>query len=134
MPILNAQGLPAREVEVLHPAREMGRESGAKSAEDESVFLQVIDAALDALLDETTPERIGEKVYENLLGYIEGREATLAVKPLLFLSRLETARVERLPRRIRRAWFSLYKAGVRRWQRGGGQLSGKRPVLPEIPG
>lgn len=135
MPILNAQGNPYREVETVHPAREKGREAGAACAPNEDVLVQVLDAALTCMLDETQAERDRERAYENCIGFAEGFAAMMEVKPLLFLTRQQTAHVERLPRRIRRAWFSLYRSGVRRWQRAGGNMvAGNRPELPEIPG
>lgn len=133
--LLDAYGHPVQaEVNTWHPAREKGYASGAACCDDEALYTQVVDIALGALLDETTPEHIAEKVYEHLCGYVEGRTEMLAVQPLQFLTRQQTAQVAHLPRRLRLAWTSLYKRAVKRWRHAGGTLSGRKPVLPAIPG
>lgn len=132
-------GLPAVEVkaERIHPQREQGRGSGrAHAGADEKatkLYVDVIDATLTALLDESTPEHIADKTFEHFLGFIEGWSEMMEVEPLLFLTRQQTARINTLPRRLRLAWMSEYKRGVRQWQRRGGAVEGNRPVLPEIP-
>lgn len=135
MPILNAQGTPYRDLEVVRPAREQGREAGAVTAPNEDVFVQVIDAALTCMLDETQRESDRERAYENVIGFAEGWAAMMDVKPLLFLTRQQTAKVNALPRKFRLAFMSEYKRGVRQWQRRGGALvAGNRPVIPVPPG
>jgi hypothetical protein len=125
-------------VERVHPQRERGRAAGRANADNDEVYFAVIDAALAALLNETTPEAMGERVYENLVGFVEGRSEALAkieeTEPLPFLTKAQTARVEALPRPVRRAWRAEYDRSVRRWHRAGGELSGRRLVLPVIPG
>lgn len=122
------------EVEVLHPYREQGRDAGKASAkDDETVLAECLGASLDCLLDDAQPAAVKEKSFEYVQGFAEGWAEMMAVKPLQFLTRQQTDRVANLPRRIRRAWMSEYERGKRRWVRSGGALSGKRPVLPEIP-
>ena len=126
---------PSDAPEVIHPAREKGYESGAACAPNEQLLTDLIGVTIDCLLDETQTERDRERSYENLIGFLAGYTDMMAVRPLLFLTRQLTAKVNRLPRRIRRAWFSEYERGVRAWRKRGGTLvEGNRPVLPEIPG
>jgi len=136
--LVDASGVPlppSDAPEVIHPQREKGYEAGAASAPNEKLMEDLIELTIGYLLDETQPVRDLERSYENLLGFLAGYNDMMAVKPLLFLTRQQTAKVERLPRRIRRAWFSEYERGVRAWRKRGGTLvEGNRPVLPEIPG
>lgn len=139
--LVDQHGNPARAnpdaIEVLHPQREKGREAGRTLPDDkqgETRYLESIDAALTCLLDETTPENIAERVFENLMGVVEGYEEAAAIRPLQFLTRMQTDRVLKLPRGLRRAWLSEHSKAVRRWAKGGGSISGKRPQLPAIPG
>lgn len=126
------------DIEVLHPARSQGRINGRNAAgaarqPDEALYLGVIDISLTCVLDETQPERDRERAGENLLGFAEGWAEILQIKPMMFLTRCQTERVLGLPRNVRVMWLSEYKRGCRRWSRAGGAVSGKRPVLPEIP-
>jgi hypothetical protein len=114
--------------EVIHPQREQGREAGRASCGKDETFALMVEAALGCVLDETMPERTREKSGEYCLGFAEGWAEMMAVAPLKFLTRLQTARVNSLPRRIRLMWLSEYRKGVKRWRKKGG-----RPVLPEIP-
>lgn len=119
----------------VHPVRERGRAAGRMIAGDEEKLCAVMEAALACGLDETYPEDIREKALLNCLGVAEGyREMMMEVPfPMQFLTRVQTARVLGLPRIVRRAWMSHYNRGVRHWVKQGGSLSGKRPMLPEIP-
>lgn len=124
---------PEVELEVIHPARAQGRIDGRAQAGKDEIFEQVVEAGLGCVLDETYPESVREKAGENVLGFAEGWAEMMQVTPMQFLTRQQTARVLELPRPLRRAWLSEYKKGCRHWARGGGAISGKRPVLPEIP-
>lgn len=117
----------------VHPQREQGIAAGRNHAGNEAVLLGVIDGALGCALDESQPDDLREKSAEYAIGFAQGWHEIMMVQPLFLLTRQQTARVNSLPRRIRLAWLAEYKRGVRRWQRAGGNLSGKRPVLPQIP-
>lgn len=125
----------------MHPARRHGMTAGMVAAggrqPNEEIYVQVIDAVLTSLLEEReddTPTPEHEASYENLCGFVEGFAKMMEVKPLLFLTRAQTAHVEALPRPIKLAWRAEYRRSVKKWKRAGGALSGKRPVLPSIPG
>ena len=129
---------PDPELEVLHPAREQGRINGREAAgggrtPNVDLYAAVIDASLTCVLDETQQERDRERSGENLRGFAEGWAEMMAVEPLQFLTRIQTARVLSLPRRIRMMWIAEHRRACRRWARAGGAVSGKRPVLPSIP-
>jgi hypothetical protein len=128
--------LPASDAPaVIHPAWEKGYASGAACAPNDDLLTNMVGVSLDCMLDETQPDHDRERSYENMTGFVAGYHDMMAVKPLLFLTRQQTAHVNRLPRRIRRAWLSEYERGCRQWQRrGGAMIGGNRPVLPEIPG
>jgi hypothetical protein len=117
----------------IHPQRTAGVVAGRNHGGDEGVLLGVIEYALGCALDETQPDDLREKSAEYAIGFAQGWNEILMVQPLFLLTRQQTARVNSLPRRVRRAWLAEYQRGVRHWQRAGGNLSGKRPVLPEIP-
>lgn len=139
--ILGPNGSPAITIEAerAHPQRALGRAAGRQNADNEELYLTIIDAGLTALLKEDTPEDIGEKIYENIAGFVEGRAEVLAkieeTVPMMFLTKAQTARVEALPRNVRRSWLSEYRKGAKQWhKRGGKMIVGNRPVLPVIPG
>lgn len=110
-----------------------GLNSGRRNAGSDDVFTMVADATLACLLDETAPEHVREKSFANLLGFVTGWSEVLAVPPRQFLTPYQAWCVTRMPRAMRQAWESEYRKGVKRWRTAGGTLSGKRPVLPEIP-
>lgn len=116
-----------------HPQRVAGISAGRGCAGDLSKIEHVIDYGLACALDETQPDDLREKSAEYAIGFAQGWHEIMMVTPLFLLSRQQTARVNSLPRRIRRAWLSEYERGVRQWRRAGGNLGGRRPVLPEIP-
>lgn len=117
----------------VHPQRTAGIAAGRNNAGNDAVMEGVIDGTLGCALDESAPDDMREKCAEYAIGFAQGWHEILMVQPLFLLTRQQTARVNSLPRRVRLAWLSEYNRGVRRWQRAGGTLSGKRPVLPEIP-
>ncbi len=124
---------PADQAGYVHPQREQGLAAGRNHAGNEAVMEGVIDGALGCALDESQPDDLREKSAEYAIGFAQGWHEIMMVQPLFLLTRQQTGRVQSLPRRVRLAWMAEYKRGVRRWQRAGGTLSGKRPVLPEIP-
>lgn len=137
---MNSEGIelkveyePAPPADWVHPQRTSGIAAGRNHAGNEGVLLGVIDGALGCALDESQPDDLRQKSAEYALGFAQGWHEIMMVTPLFLLTRQQTARVLSLPRRLRVAWMAEYKRGVRRWQRAGGTLSGKRPVLPEIP-
>lgn len=117
----------------IHPARAAGIAAGRNHAGNEAVLIGLIEHGLGCALDESQPDDLREKSAEYAIGFAQGWREIMMVTPLFLLTRQQTARVQSLPRRVRLAWMSEYNRGVRRWQRAGGTLSGKRPVLPEIP-
>jgi hypothetical protein len=117
----------------VHPQRAAGIIAGRNHAGDEEKIAHVIEYGLACALDETQPDDLREKSGEYALGFAQGWHEIMMVTPLFLLTRQQTARVNSLPRRVRRAWMSEYKRGVRQWRRAGGNLGGRRPVLPEIP-
>jgi hypothetical protein len=96
-------------------------------------MMGVIDGTLGCALDESQPDDMREKSAWYAAGFAKGWSEIMMVQPLFLLTRQQTARVQSLPRRVRKAWESEYRRGVRQWQRAGGNMSGRRPVLPEIP-
>lgn len=120
-------------VDWVHPARQAGLVAGRNHAGDENVLLGLIEHGIGCALDESQPDDMREKSGEYVLGFAQGWREIMMITPLFLLTRQQTARVQSLPRRVRRAWLAEYERGVRRWQRAGGNLSGKRPVLPQIP-
>jgi hypothetical protein len=110
-----------------------GQRAGRESAGKDEVLDQVVDAALTGLLDEGSPEHVREKIFANIVGFATGWAEVMAVKPLNFLTRQQTARVLSLPRDIRRAWRSDYDRGIKKWNAAGGALLGRGPILPEVP-
>lgn len=147
-PILDPHGRPlvhdpgnGGPLETLHPRREQGMLAGRASAGDDdkarALYDQVVDAALTFLAeerDDNLPTPMHEATYEHFIGFVDGWGEAMAVTPLLFLTRQQTMRVQQLPRAVRVPWRAEYDKGVKRWQRAGGRLSGKRPILPAIPG
>jgi hypothetical protein len=117
----------------VHPARAAGVIAGRNHAGDETVLLGVAEHGLGCALDEAQPDDLREKSAEYVIGFSQGWSELMMVQPLFLLTRQQTARVQSLPRRIRRAWLAEYHRGVKHWQRAGGNLSGKRPELPMIP-
>lgn len=117
----------------VHPQRTAGIAAGRNHAGDEKVIDGVIEYSLGCALDESQPDDMREKSAEYAIGFAQGWHEIMMVQPMFLLTRQQTARVLSLPRAVRRAWKSEYDRGVRQWQRAGGTLSGRRPVLPEIP-
>lgn len=113
---------------------DMGLRAGRSSAGNEEVITQLLDAALGCMLDESQPDDLREKAFANCIGFATGYREMMLVTPLQFLTREQTARVQALPRGVRRAWLAEYRKGVKRWVNAGGTLSGRRPILPSIPG
>lgn len=117
----------------VHPARTAGLIAGRNHAGNEAVMIGLLEHGIGCALDESQPDDMRQKSAEYAIGFAQGWREIMMIQPLFLLTRQQTARVQSLPRRVRLAWLSEYNRGVRRWQRAGGTLSGKRPVLPEIP-
>ena len=114
-------------------AFDAGLSSGRRNAGNDEIFALVTDATLACLMDETAPEHVREKSFANLIGFTEGWREAMAVPVRQFLTPYQSWCVTRLPRAIRQGWESEYRKGVKKWQKGGGTLSGRRPVFPAVP-
>jgi len=117
----------------VHPAREQGRMAGRNHAGDEKLMEQVVDGSLGCAMDTKQQEADRRRAGEYLWGFAEGWAEIMAVTPIEFLTRQETARVQSLPDWLRAQWVERYSRAVASWYAAGGRLSGRKPVLPAIP-
>lgn len=118
----------------VHPMRERGRESGRAISGDEASLCASMEGALTYGLDENETEHDRERVLQYLIGLAEGYRELMVIQPLQFLTRQQTAHVMGLPRALRVPWLADYRRACKRWANAGGSMSGRRPVLPSIPG